>query len=187
MSKTKERLNESHFFLKEFNENYFNQPQCVYFLNAFIASSRSVLWIMRNEYGKIDGWKEWYELKQPKKEEKDFLKKITVLRNRSQKREPIKPDFQIQIQIKNTPPKIEKRLKELLGKKVNVEISTEKSEIVDKPEVTKKAIAFTGKIDHLKGIVPEFPEDDILLVCRKYYSLLELLVSECEKKFRKTM
>lgn len=109
------------------------------------------------------------------------------MRNRSQKREPIKPDFQIQIQIKNTPPKIEKRLKELLGKKVNVEISTEKSEIVDKPEVTKKAIAFTGKIDHLKGIVPEFPEDDILLVCRKYYSLLELFVSECEKKFRKTM
>lgn len=187
MSKTKERLNESHFFLRKFNKNYFNHPQCVYFLDAFIASSRSVLWIMRHEYGKIDGWKEWYKSKQPKKEEKNLLKNITDLRNRSQKREPIKPDMQVQIQIKNISPEIEKKLKEWEGKKVKGEFQTIKSEIVDKPKISKKAISFTGKIDHLKGIVPEFPEDDILSVCRKYYSLLELLVSECEKKFRKTM
>jgi hypothetical protein len=180
MRKTQEKLNEAKFFLDHLEDCYNKPPEFDYFLNAFVSSSRSVLWIMRNEYGKINSWKEWYENQRPTKKEEKFLQKISELRNRSLKKGPIKTMHQLGFFVKNTSPQFEKKCKELEGQRVKLTISSKEEHQL---EVTDNSITCTGKLTDFFPYVKEFPDDDILSICKKYYSMLESLATRCEKKF----
>ena len=53
----------------------------------FFSSSRAVLWIMKAEYSKIDGWKKWHDEKEIDTRTKEMLKncrrKKSIIEKRS--------------------------------------------------------------------------------------------------------
>ncbi|RHR21780.1 hypothetical protein DWX43_23515 [Clostridium sp. AF19-22AC] len=89
MKNTESRLGEARFFFNKMKESENVFPEFNYYLNAFISSSRSVLWIMNAEYNKIEGWHKWYADKEPDELTKIMLKGIVDARNRSLKKEPL--------------------------------------------------------------------------------------------------
>ena len=185
MSKIKDKLNESNFFLVQLEKYYNNYPEFDYFLNAFITSSRSISWIMRNEFGKISRWEKWYNSQKLTEDEEKFLKNISELRNRSQKKEPVKTKTQVVLSMKNINTELEKNIGNFMNKKVQVTIVPTQKKKYKEPKISKESITFIGKIEELIPTVREFPDKNILLVCKKYYSILESLVEDCENKFKK--
>lgn len=189
MSKTRDKLEEAYFFLKKLEEHYTKPPDNNYYLSAFIGSSRSVTWVMKHEYSDIKGWKEWDNSRKPTLEEEDLLKNINEIRIRSVKKEPIKTSTQITIDInkKYTTPKLKEMIKDLVDKckMVKVKIAAIKDpRKKHKVRMNKRSISFVGKIDELFQVVEEFPDQDILPICRKYYLILKSLVDECEQHFK---
>ena len=71
------------------------------------------------------------------------------------------------------------------GDKVHVTVSFQDD---DKPSqsparVNKDSAVFQGMIEDVYRVVDEFPDDNIVVICKKYYSVLEELVNECERLF----
>jgi hypothetical protein len=87
---TEFRLNESKFFLGKLKENKEKTLEFEYYLDAYVSSARSVLWIMKSEYSKLNEWNKWYEEKDPNEEQKKLLKGIVDMRNRTLKQRPLK-------------------------------------------------------------------------------------------------
>jgi len=62
---------------------------------------------------------------------------------------------------------------------LKVIISDEVTNIV--PNVKQNRVHFLGKIDEHFLILPEFPDENIISICEKYYRMLKMLVDECNK------
>jgi len=50
-------------------------------------------------------------------------------------------------------------------------------------ESTDDALTFNTKIEDIFRAIDDFPDDDIVVICRSYHSLLKDLVDECESLF----
>jgi hypothetical protein len=186
MSRTGQKLDEAHFFLYMLEKHYSNNPEVGYYLSAYISAARSVTWIMRSEYQERSGWKEWFASKTPDYDEFQFLKKINDLRIRTEKIGPIKLHYMISFVIPAE--NLTKELEELIEKnqgrpfKGRLEIlgnNASKTETVVGDNYCQTILEFDRRYIALDG----FPNDDILDVCKKYYSMLKQLVNECEEKY----
>ena len=99
MSHTRDKFSEAAFFHSKFVEHITLQPplkpEVGFYLNAFVTSARSVLWIMRWEYSQVPGWESWFKGGEQglSDEEKSLLQRFTALRNQSQKRKQIAPEL----------------------------------------------------------------------------------------------
>jgi hypothetical protein len=189
MSRTRDKLKEAHFFLQKLEEHYAQQPDINYYLSAFISSSRSVIWVMQSEHSDIRGWRDWYNSREPTLEEAIFLKSINEVRIRSEKKEPLRTSAQITIGINkgDTTPELEESLVSIVDKKVKVTIAARKdSRRKHKVRISKRSISFVAKINDLVQVVEEFPDKDVLPICRKYYLILKSFVDECEQHLRQT-
>lgn len=62
-----------------------------YYLNAFISAARTVRWVMNCEYDLIGGFADWAKNTSATEEEQDLLDRFKALRNRTQKRGPLRP------------------------------------------------------------------------------------------------
>lgn len=184
MSKTWDKLKEAHFFLKKLEEHYYQQPDIDYYLSAFISSSRSVIWVMQSEYSNVRGWREWYNSREPTLEEAIFLKSINEVRIRSEKKEPLRTSFQMAVDIdeRDNTPDLEDAVESLVDKKVKFTIAAIKdSRKKRQVRISKRSVSFVAKINELIQVVEEFPDRDVLPICRKYYLILKSLVDECEQ------
>jgi len=116
MSRTRDKLEEAHFFLQKLKEHYAQQPDVDYYLSAFISSSRSVIWVMQSEYSNIRGWRDWYNSREPTLEESIFLKSINEVRIRSEKKEPLRTSTQMTVDIneRETTPELKEALETLV-------------------------------------------------------------------------
>jgi hypothetical protein len=187
MKATRGKLDEALFFLQQTETHYLENPTFDYYLSAFISSARSVLWVMRSEYNNTNGWENWYETRKPTEEEELLLKKINDIRVSSEKKRPLKTNFQVVFKI----PKdyLTQELRNALeklprGKKIDVTVTTANDE--NKPlstQVEKGRVEFRGKVDKVSRALGEPQEDDILEACKKYYTLLEQIVLDCEIRF----
>jgi hypothetical protein len=189
MSRTRDKLKEAHFFLQKLKEHYAQHPDIDYYLSAFISSSRSVIWVMQSEYSSIKGWREWYDSREPTLKEALFLKSINEVRIRSEKKEPLQTSSQVAISIskRDTTPDLKEALGDIVDKRVKVTIASRKG-VREKHRVriSKRSISFVAKISEFIKVVEEFPDQDILPICQKYYRILKLLVKECEQHFRQS-
>ena len=180
MSFTRSKVEEARFFLGHMEKARTKLPDFDYFLNAFIGSARSVLWVMRAEYQEITGWKQWYDGKQLSPKEKAFFASINEVRTRSVKLGTLAADLVAIVDIPSTgnpaaflPTNVPGRV-EL--------IPLDGSERTKGILKARPAVAFgTLKATHLK--IDEFPDEDIASVCRRYLQRLESLVDECEKTY----
>lgn len=187
MSKTRDKLKEARFFLQKLEDYYTQQPDFDYYLSAYISSSRSVIWLMRNEYSNVKGWKEWYDSKEPTLEEIFFLKNVNNVRVRSVKKEPLQTKTQLSAHIdkKDITPEIEEAIETLVGKNVKVTFTPVKDTgEKQQPKISRRSITFLAKLNELIRVVKEFPDQDVLAICHKYYDMLRTLVDECEQLFQ---
>lgn len=189
MTRTEEKLQEAKFFLEKLQANYYTSPDFDYYLNAFINTARSILWIMRSEYVEIPGWEEWFSSREPTDEEKDFLKKVNESRVQSTKVSSLRTKTMVRFEI--PPDFVTDDLKQLFQKIEDKEIE------VNSPLTLRRIESFEGKATKFEGgvlntvlINPEpfremqsFPGEDALATCAHYYELLKELVNECRQKF----
>lgn len=159
--RTWRRLKEAAFFLAEMDKNYMKSVNFFYYLSAFILHSRTVLWVMKKEYTKVDGFKEWYDSKEATKGEKELLKRLTKLRNDAEKKGIISAHIKGIHSGEAYVMLTEEEFKKLGGKKEL--ISEKKEELVVEFE--------------------DFPGRDIMEVCKIYFSFLMNIVLECLPKF----
>src|SRR5687768_518490 len=96
--KTRQKLEEAKFFLDQLEPNYGKAKKFDFLLSAYISAARSVLWIMRAEYGAVPGWQTWYASHKTTSEERALLKGTNDVRTRTLKREPLSTLASITVQ-----------------------------------------------------------------------------------------
>lgn len=183
MRDTEYKIDESKFFLEKLKESKDIQPQFNYYLNAFISSARSVLWIMNKEYNKVEGWRSWYDKKAVKKDDAIILKGITDMRNRSLKSTPprIRKTFYVGNEKENI--NLNDVLERFAGKKISLSIGEpDKEKGTFNYAETDNSFEVQGKLSS-KHTVEEFKDRDILEVCDAYMAWLEEVTSECFELF----
>lgn len=183
MQDTEFRLNESKFFLKTMKENEEKKPEFEYYLDAYISSARSVLWIMNSEYCKLKEWKKWYDEKGVNNEQKKLLDGIVKMRNRSLKQRPLKVRKYTTVGDGKNFCDIEEVMRKYLGKEITLEIKE-----IEKPEnysfyEDENSTVVSGVLK-ISTTVEEFKDKDIIDICEEYDSWLTDVVSECIRKFR---
>jgi hypothetical protein len=137
---------------------------------------------MRSEYESIEGWENWYSSKKPDEDGQLFLKRINSIRVRSEKTVPLETSYVVVLltsQLETTP-ELKEAMEYFDGRNVTCTIDNSNGRlraiIVDGHHVLEVDAKIVQAID-------EFPDEDTLDVCKKYYSLLEHIVLECEKSF----
>ena len=96
MRRTRQKLDEAIFFLGKVREHYdgvldpeVDGRHLIYYVSAFVSAARSVTWVMKSEFGKQSGWKEWYGSKEAAVEDRPLLRRFTDIRNRSEHSDPL--------------------------------------------------------------------------------------------------
>lgn len=186
--RTWRRLKEALFFLTEMDKSYMKSNNFFYYLSAFILHSRTVLWVMKKEYSKVDGFKEWYDSKEATKGEKELLKKLTKLRNDAEKKGIIGAHIRASLIVS------EKNIKES-GHFSNFEELSEYFEAHSGEEfvmLTKEELKelggkkglISGKMEDMVIEFEDFPDMDIMVVCKIYFTfLMNIVLLECLPKF----
>jgi hypothetical protein len=184
LSKTRNKLEEAHFFLQKIKDGNTKGPDLNYYLSAFINAARSVLWIMRAEYQEVVGWKDWYDSKEPSSPEKKILKLMTVIRNRSVKEKPLRLYASLTMIIPKE--SLTEELKDWIRKQ-----NRNRQPLMVKLVPNQTTETFAGsdhvtanvKVNKVFMCLDDFPSKDIISVCVKYYKLLEKMIKECESRF----
>lgn len=182
---TERKLAEASYFLGQMEATY-NVPKVFDFnLSAFVSAARSVLWIMRSEYSDSAEWEAWFRAKTPNPEEKQFIKAISDIRNRSLKSAPLETRAIAELLIPSEylTGELKKALQNKTGNRMRLELRS-LSEAKDAfTVVDDNELQFVAKVGRAYLRIEDFPEDDILDISKRYYLLLEALVRECNERF----
>lgn len=185
--RTTRKFDEAKFFLDLLEENTNEYPQFDYFLNAFMSSARSILWVMRAEFSDIKDWEQWYSSLDPSKEEKEFLKKVNDMRVKSVKSDPLLTKVHMKVDILDGAftEEVNEHLKRLDGKNVTFTIETLEEDIETQEYgiIEQGTLKLRGKVNGVVRALDDFPDRDILDICKEYYYQLKAVVDECLEKF----
>lgn len=192
MIQTHARFEEAKFFYKQMLMNPTN-PEFDYFLNAFLASARSITWVMKNEYGHADGWEEWYEAKVLNEEDRALLKLMSSLRNNSQKVRPVKssPYLSVTIPAGKIDDALLARIQENVGRQGLLSINTDADGNPTSISAQLELEGIDGLPIVLDGVVEQFDRSvhgeesaPIREQCGEYLLMLKELTEECEAAFK---
>ncbi len=186
MTNTRAKLSEARFFLDKMKENRLKKPDFDYYLNAFISSARSVTWVMKHEYIKIDGWEKWWGSRNFSEDEQTLLKQSNDLRTKSQKEEHVISKTRV---VMNIP--AQGLTAELInfwisseGKKIKMEIEKSYDTNTETITVSDGTTKFVGQLEKIYPVLDEVPDNkDVLEFCENYWNLLLKIVEECEQRF----
>ena len=185
--KTRRKLEEAEFFLDQLEPNYGKAKKFDFYLSAYISAARSVLWIMKAEYGGVPGWKSWYASQKPNSEERALLKGTNELRTRTTKREPLSTLASITIGgIKLSAEQAESfrsHMTRAQGSKLPMRISGSAGNYLLEIQVDGEWISYQGAEMLATRELPEFPHKNILDVCKRYYDAIARVVAKCGERF----
>lgn len=173
MSHTSDKLAEAGFFLAKLDETH-GTKEFDYYLNAFIASARSVLWVMRAEYSKKEGWEAWYQAKEPTDEEARLLRLTRELRNTSEKVKPLRAYSEVEITIpkEHASDELVAGLKQVIGERLQLTISDEGLD-----EIPVGSTHFKAKLDGVRYKVADIETGEpILGICHRYHAQISDVV-----------
>jgi hypothetical protein len=184
MGATKKKLDEAQFFFQEMEANCFKHPTFDYYLSAFISAARSVLWVMRNEFDGAVEWRAWYDSKTPDSEVAALLDGLNQLRVRTVKLKSSEVRYQLEIKIPK--PGVTRELVEFFEThpERKMSVTFESVDVQTETIVSAQQASFPCKVESLFPVVSEFPDTNIMDICRHYVSWLSDLVCECETRFR---
>jgi len=208
MSDTRNKFNEAIFFferMKEYLKNKDKSSEFDYFLNAFVGSARSVLWIMKAEFSRNNEWNEWYNSIEIDAQIKHVFDITNQLRILSVKYSPIKSEEQwtfipdekskevfydiwerankglIGIYLKDDNGNLHK----LIDKRKSEETVEGDSKYDSAEDLEDKCkIMATMQLHKFRGIDAQNGYSlDVMAICEDYISILGNIVSDCEKHF----
>ncbi len=182
MRRTRQKLDEAAYFLQRVQEHYFdaledNGRPLIYYVSAFVSAARSVTWIMKSEYGGLDGWKAWYDARKPTAEDQALLRKFTDVRNRSQKADPLRVGIRVYASPEGERPSDIPANPKLQRYWITIRE-------IDPPSGNPRSME--AVLDSIECSLPELGEEDLLRACNRYFELLNRLVHECEARFDTT-
>ena len=182
ITETEHKLKEAKYFLSLMRRGRKKAEQFDYLLNAFVSSARSVTWVMKAEFSKIDGWKSWYEGKKVDKSEEEILKLFNELRVGSTKRQSLRTHFLVELKVpKEVMSKsLNHRLNRLKRKKLIITLSKNRGRSV---RLDSKKISFPAYLTSARRAVIGFSDKDVLGLCLGYVDILKGLVGECMQQF----
>jgi len=182
-SRTHFKLAEASYFLLKADKNWRNVPDFDFYLSAFISAARSVTWVMNAEFGKVPGWKDWFEEKKPNAEIRDFLRRVNYLRVRSQKTTPIatRTTATVHIPKEELTAEVLEWLKDSKHARVRLQPVDSRNEEFFLVSGDKRIAV--GRLQKAQHELPEFPGEHAIAVCERYLKLLSALVDECERCF----
>lgn len=171
------RLKEAAFFLSKMEETYIKSDDFSHYMTAFVVLARSVLWIMNSEFNNVPGYKAWYSSQKATDREERLFKKITELRNRLMKSEPLKLRMKGEITFNPkdisfiediehmTVEEMARALDEIFeGKKLVLTLEDEAKENGDRNFIPLETVELVGVEHDLLS--------DILKECREYLLIL---------------
>ena len=184
---TRRKLEEAEFFLGQLAPNYMKERKFDFFLSAFISSARAITWVMKSEYGKVPGWKSWYETRKPTTDEVTLLKGTNDLRTRLTKQEALKTTTRIELSGIKLPKfeydRINSVLSSLSGKGTPLRLSGSSGNYRLEIEVAGEKLICSATEVYFDRRLEEFPSSNILELCKQYYDALAALVGECGERF----
>jgi len=179
MTITERKYHEARYFLQrlEIDDPYFD-----FNLSAFLNAARSITWVMRHEFNKVEGWEKWFQEYYLPETGLQILKEINDLRVESTKKSGLKTDFF----FLQTDMFVDERYYPELDKIKQLEdgdyiLSIEPlSDESKEPE--NDAIHFVGEINRQEK---PYDENRITLKdkCVEYLRLMDNLVKVCIDKF----
>ena len=179
MKRTDGKLAEARFFFEKIRDYYHRSPDVGYYANAFIASARSVIWVLKAECQDIPGWPEWYEAKNPTEEEQKFFKKMNDARIRSQKKESIPLQAIVTITVPEPDKEDDSSSGIISANKVAKTMTMEIPMVSDGPGKAYIREDLTQTTKELE----EFRGEDIVEIAARYLEMLTQIVEECRARF----
>lgn len=185
MSHTRRKFDEANFFLQRMGTHFSDHPEFDYYLNAFISSARSVLWVMRTEYHAVDGWENWFSTKQVAADEQELLRKVNDIRVRSVKTQPLETRFVLIVDIPadNVNPEMKSLLTSGGERFMVAPMKISSNGTMSLPDGFPIDEAIVGKSVGFERHLDEFPDENIVNVCTRYLKFLEDVVAECEVSY----
>ncbi len=180
MTPTERKLDESRYFLSKLD---IDDPYFDYNLSAFLNAARSISWVMRNEYSKIEGWEDWFKQYKLSDKSKELLIDINDLRIESTKRDGVKTDFffvQSDFLVEDKYYSELDKISKLPRGEYLITLIPADEKSIKKSEDT--LIEFVGSINR-----NEKPYDGLRerlkKKCDQYFELMETIVKDCTERF----
>lgn len=90
MTSTERKLDEAKYFYRRLN---IDDPYFDYNLSAFLNAARSITWVMRHEFHKVEGWNKWFQEYNVTTQGKQLLTEINDLRIEATKKAGLKTNL----------------------------------------------------------------------------------------------
>ncbi len=169
MTNTRDKLNETKYFLNEMNRVCLNPDHFRYTLTAFLSASRSITQIMQAEFSNEVDFPEWYKQKQEELQKDSALKYLHAQRRLSYHARP----------ILQYPIGITEQITE--GKRVNAFLTGTGGTLVHSTFLDHPRLLPSTDV---KYFFDDIPEKDVIIICQDAVNTLGKIVEECEIKFR---
>lgn len=184
---TRKKLEEAAFFLGQLAPNYMKERKFDFYLSAFISSARAIPWVMKSEYGKVPGWKSWYDARKPAPDEARLLEGTNALRTRLTKQEALRTTARIQLGgvklSKSEYDRVNAVLLSAHGRGVPIRLGGSRGQYRLEIEVEGEKLICPATEVYFDRRLKEFPDLNILELCQQYYDSLARLVKECGERF----
>jgi len=176
------RLEEARFFYEQMNIHFQDRIRFLFFLDAFLASARSVTHVFQKEFHENVQIMNWYEREVAKWKDNKIMRLFTHMRNISLKehtpkmRTTVAKSLSASFTIAN-----KVSIRKIIGEKTEqVDLVGESTKQSRKEEqvVTKGSGIVDYSFDELPRWFDENP--DVMYLCGKYLDYLEKFVSEAE-------
>ncbi len=194
MSQAREKLNEARFFLTCMARNPCDRDAFKYNLSAFLSAARSVLWFMRREFKKADGFQDWYDT--------ELVQRGWPPENQRQGKQGRGPatgsDPVLTLLVNQRDITIHERPVELRGDfsaslSTSIPPSTSVSFVVmrggqvvqrggSEPAPTAVPQETTASME-CQWYFHDLPDKDVVAACSEYLAKLDQLITDCEVKF----
>ncbi len=176
MSDTREKLQESEYFLERMTLTQDERDTFKYNLSAFLSASRSVTLIMQKEYDNISGFKQWWSEKQENVRNDHAMNLLNEKRVMTIHTQPVRPRAQVNVIMKEHI--ITTDSVSIVITHADGAVDRRESEPAPPPKPAK-----TENNIEWRWYFAELPKQDILTLCKEHLTKLGTLVKECESRF----
>lgn len=184
---TQHKLEEAAFFLGFLKQNYGREKKFDFYLSAYLGAARAVTWIMRSEYGKVAGWEDWFSAVKVDGDVARLLGGTTDARNRSLKIAPFRTFKEALLEGITTETgdsvEGERLMQRIVREQIPADIGGSTGQYTVTAVVDGQPITLNVRLARFDRRLEEFPDQNILDVCHRYYDFLAKLVADCEAKF----
>jgi len=186
MTDTRDKLNEACYFLEQMKEKQSDRDAFRYNLSAFLSAARSVTFLMKPEFHKAPGFKEWYAKTGVEKD--NDMKFFNEKRKMTIHTEPVRPRAKVDvtiyaptanITISALPPTIiTTKADGTIERRIEPEPTLSPvTPVSDETKTEGKAV--TEWRWYFEGL----PDKDVVTACEEHLKKLGALVAECESLF----